>query len=200
MHSLDPIGLLAASLALGLTAYLRGSRWLLAVALAAFAAWMSAEMTFSFFLPFSRVHLQGTGWRFLGCAALFVVWRLLQARHLPQRRDFNGVLDGFAVHLAGIGAVLLTLPGYFDRPLPSGTLTVGIAVLAVVVLLVGVVGWRRRQKGLVSAAIVYAFIGVGRLEVQFIDATLPLVASILVTLVAAALILWRVRRRFTDRR
>lgn len=200
MHGLEPIGLLAASLALGITAYLRGSRWLLAVSLAAFAAWMSAEMTFSFFFPFSRTHLQGTGWRLLSCAALFVAWRLLQRRYLPRRRDFNGVLDGFAVHLAGVGAVLLTLPGYFDRPLPTDTLAVGIAVLSVVVVLVGVIGWRRRQKGLLSAAIVYAFIGIGRLEVQFIDATLPLAAGILVTLVAAALVLWRVRRRFTHRR
>ncbi len=200
MYSLDPIELLAATLILGITAYLLRSRLLLAFALTAFAAWMSAEITFSFFFPFSRVHLQGTGWRFLGCAAVFVAWRWLQARYLPRRRDFNGVLEGFAAHLAGVGAVLLTLPGYFDRPLPTDTLTVGIAVLAVVVVLIGGIGWRRRQKSLLIAAIVYAFIGVLRLEIQLIDATLPLVASILVTLVAAALILWRTRRRFTDRR
>ena len=146
MYSLDPIELLAATLILGITAYLLRSRLLLAFALTAFAAWMSAEITFSFFFPFSRVHLQGTGWRFLGCAAVFVAWRWLQARYLPRRRDFNGVLEGFAAHLAGVGAVLLTLPGYFDRPLPTDTLTVGIAVLAVVVVLIGGIGWRRRQK------------------------------------------------------
>lgn len=200
MHTLTQIGLLAATLALATMAYRLGSKLALALALTSLAALVSADLTLSFFFPFSRTHLQGTGWRFLGCAALLIAWRAGQIRFLPHRRDLIGMLEGFAVHLGGVGAVLLTLPGYFDRPLPTSLLGIGMAVLCAFVLLVGGVGWRRGQRSLVIAAIVYAFVGIGRLEVQLVDTTLLLAAGLLVTLVAAALSIRQVRRGFTNRR
>lgn len=182
----------------GATAYLLGSRLVLSVALTSFAAWMGAETAFSFFFPFSRAHLQGTGWRSLGCAAVFIGWRVLHTRLLPRHRDFSAVFEGFAVHLAGVGALLLTLPGYYDRPMPTAALAIGVTVLAVVVLLIGGIGWQRRQESFVLAAIAYAVVGFLRLQFQFLSDPLWLTTSALVTVIAATALLMKIHARLKD--
>lgn len=182
----------------GATAYLLGSRLVLSVALTSCAAWMSADTTFSFFFPFSRGNLQGTGWTSLGCASLFIALRGLHAWCQSRYRDFIAVYESFAVHLAGVGALLLTLPGVYDRPMPLKPLAIGMAVLAGVVALIGSIGWRRRQERFVLAALAYAVIGVWRLETQFIDNLLALTAASLVTLLGAIVLLWRVHAEFRD--
>jgi hypothetical protein len=180
----------------GITAYLLGSRLVLSVALTSCAAWMGADTTFSFFFPFSRGNLQGTGWSSLGSAALFVACRALHAWRHARHRDFIAVYETFAVHLAGVGALLLTLPGFYDRPMPATPLAVGVTVLAGVVALVGGIGWRRRQESFVLAALAYAVVGILRLETQFIDSPIILASASLATLLAAIALLWRIHAGF----
>lgn len=176
----------------GATAYLLGSRLVLALALTSFAAWIGADTTFSYFLPLSRANLEGTGWSCLCGTAVFVGCRWLHVRRVSLRREFIGVYEGFAVHLAGIGALLLMLPGYIDRPMPGMPLLRGTVVMMAVVAVVGVIGWRRRQAAFMRAALAYAIAGAWRLEFWLLDGMLALIAASLATLVVGAVLVWRV--------
>lgn len=180
----------------GLTAYALGSRLVLSVALTSFALWVGAATTFSGFFPLSRITVAGTGWRTLACALCVVGMRAVHAKKMRSRQDFIDVYESFAVHLAGAGALLLLLPGYLDRPLPSASLLPGFLVLATVVALIGGIGWRRRQESFVLAALAYAIVGVWRLEFWLLDDLLSLTAASLATLIIAIAVLWRVHARF----
>lgn len=180
------------------TAYCFDSRLVLSVALTSFAAWIGADTTFSFFLPFSRANLRGTGWSSLLCALVFVACRALHAWRLTSHRGFVDVYERFAVHLAGIGALLLMLPGFYDRPLPTPSLVLGTAVLIGVVALIGGIGWRRRQGSFMLVALGYAIVGSLRLEFHVLDDAIPIAGASLVTLVGGIVLLWRVHKHFKD--
>lgn len=183
----------------GFAAYLLGSRLVLSVALTSFAVWIGAASTFSGFFPLSRITVAGTAWRTLACAAICVGLRHLHASRWRRDADFVGVHEGFAVHLAGVGAVLLTLPGYLDRPMPQSSLWQGMAVLGLVVALIGWIGWRRRQESFVLAALAYGVMGLWRLQFHYLSAPLALTTSSLLTLIGATMLLWRVHARLRDR-
>jgi hypothetical protein len=97
------------------------------------------------------------------------------------------VYEGFALHLAGVGALMLSLPGYFDRPLPWGLMGPGYAALVLVVLTASRLGWPQ-------TAVLYAAAAVLRLEFRALDSLLPLAAGSLITLLVTGLVLRHLRR------
>ncbi|MEY4762209.1 MAG: hypothetical protein RLZZ200_2065 [Pseudomonadota bacterium] len=178
----------------GATAYLLRSRLVLSVALTAFAAWVGAEATFSPFFPFARAAVADAGLRCLVAATALLVFRFLHARRLRDRQDFIDVFEGFAVHLAGTGALLRLFPGYFDQQLPDAGFWANVGLLAIVTALIGSIGWRRRQEHLVLAALGYAVVGMWRIEFRLLHDPLLVTWASLLTLVAATSLLWRLRR------
>jgi hypothetical protein len=180
----------------GLVARALGSRLLLSFALTAFAAWFGGDALFSYFLPLARAHVAETGWRFIACALACAGLRALSVRQSATPRGFVEVCEGFAVHLACGGAFLLTLPGFFDRPLPLALFWPGGLVFATVVALLAALGLRRGQAGLVLTALAYATLGALRLAFRLIDEPLPLAVTSLALLVAAGLVSKRLAVKF----
>lgn len=172
----------------GLTAHALRSRLLLALALTALAAWFGGEAVFSYFLPLARSHVAETGWRLIACALACVGLRALYARQPARPPGFIDLCEGFGAHLACGGALLLTLPGYFDRPLPLALLWPGCLMLAAVVAVTGALGLRRSRTSLVLTALGYTTIGVIRLAFRLIDEPLMLAAASLALLVTASLV------------
>jgi len=79
-------------------AYLYDSRLVLSLSVAALAAWLGIERNVEMIFEANTE----TGVRALLCAAIVVVWRLIN-----RRRTFDDVFDHFIAHLAFLGGVLL---------------------------------------------------------------------------------------------
>jgi len=169
----------------GFTAYVLDSRLVLSVALTAFAAWAGIVATpADLWAP--RAALDGLGWRALACAAVFATARAL---HRRQRgwREFPDVYEHFAANLAFWGALALL----FDAP----TRGLGAASLAVLAVYTGQRGVRQGREAALLYAIGYATFGLCWLEAQLLPGARLQQPVVLLTLVAAVTLLWRLRAR-----
>ena len=128
------------AIAHAVVAYVYDSRLVLSLSIAALAAWLGVERNVDVFF---RTNTSEMALRALGCAAIVLVWRLLN-----RRRPFNEVFDHAAAHLAFIAGVLLA----FDNE-PAGLL-----VTAVVAALAVWIGLRRQSEAFVVYAWIYATI------------------------------------------
>jgi hypothetical protein len=165
------------------TAYALDSKLVLSVALTSFAGWLGAEASFGNLWEPQRA-LLGLGWRTLACA---VVFRAAGAahRHWQARPDFLDVFEHFAANFGFWGALALL----FDAP----TRWIGAALLAALAIYVGIVGFRRGRETFVLYAIGYATLGLAWLEGVLIDDRLLELLVVLLTLIGAVVLLWRVR-------
>lgn len=172
----------------GLTAYYAGSRLVLSLALAAFAAWLGVEASAAQWLRGWQAW-RGLAWRAIGCALLFVA-----AAALHRRRGgdvgFAEVYEQFAANLAGYATLALL----FDLP----TRWLGIALLLPLLLALATAGMRQRRESLVLYAIGYGTIAALGLEAQWLGVGQVHLLG-LPTVVAAAALLLAMRSRLRGR-
>jgi hypothetical protein len=167
------------------TAYALDSKLVLSAALTSFAGWLGVEASLgNVWEP--RHALLGLGWRTLLCAATFRAAGALH-RHRQSPRDFLDVFDHFAANFAFWGALALL----FDTP----TRWIGAALLVPLALYVGARGFHQGRETFVLYAVGYATLGLVWLESRLVHD--PLLASLilLLTLIAAVTLLWRLRAR-----
>lgn len=167
------------------TAHALGSRLVLSVALTTFAAWAGiVARPGDLWAP--QVALAGLGWRALACATVFATARAL---HLRRRggRELADVYEHFAANLALWGALALL----FDAP----TRWFGAASLAALATYVGLRGFRRGRETAVLYAVGYATFGLCWLEATLLPGARLQQPVVLLTLVGAVTLLWRLRAR-----
>jgi hypothetical protein len=126
------------AIAHAVVAYVYDSRLVLSLSIGALAAWLGVERSVNVFF---RSDLTQVATRALLCAAVVVVWRLLN-----RRRAFNDVFDHAAAHLAFVAGVLLA----------AGNEPVGLLVTAAVAVLAVWIGLRRGSEAFVVYAWIYA--------------------------------------------
>ena len=169
----------------GFTAYALDSRLVLAGALTAFAAWAGiAAKPGDLWAP--RAALQGLGWRALACAAVFTAARALHRRQSGWR-EFPDVYEHFAANFAFWGTLALL----FDAP----TRWIGAVLLAALAGFVGQRGFRQGRETAVLYAVGYATFGLCWLEATLLPGARLQQPVVLLTLVAAVSLLWRLRTR-----
>ncbi len=166
-----------------LTAYALDSKLVLSVALASFAGWLGVEASLGNVWEPGHA-LLGLGWRTLLCAATFRAAGALH-RHRQSPRDFLDVFDHFAANFACWGALALL----FDTP----TRWIGAALLALLVLYIGVRGFRQGRETFVLYAVGYATLGLVWLESRLVHDPLLVSLTLLLTLIGAVMLLWRMR-------
>jgi hypothetical protein len=172
------------------TAYALDSKLVLSVALTSFASWLGVEATLgNAWEP--RHALLRLGWRALLCAAVFRAAGVAHGR-LQSRRDFLDVFDHFAANFGFWGALALL----FDAP----TRWIGAALLAALASYVGIRGFRQGRETFVLYAIGYATLGLAWLEGTLLDDRLSELLVVLLTLVGAVMLLWRLRARMQAER
>jgi hypothetical protein len=169
-------------------AYWLDSKLILSVALTSFAGWLGIETTLgNAWEP--RYAWLGMGWRSLLCAGVFA---LARAAHLRlSDRDFLAVFDHFAANLGFWGALALS----FD----TTTRWIGIAILTALTLYIGVRGFKRGQEIFVLYAVGYATLGLTLLEGRLLDDSLLATIVVLLTVLAAIGLLWRLRSQMAAR-
>ena len=168
-----------------LAAYALDSKLVLSVALTAFAGWLGVEVSLgNLWEP--RQALLGLGWRALACAAVFSAAGALH-RQRQSRRDFLEVFAHFAANFAFWGALALL----FDAP----TRWLGAALLGALAVYVGLRGFRQGRETFVLYAIGYATLGLTGLESTLVGDRRSESLILLLTLVGALLLLWRLRAR-----
>lgn len=103
------------------TAYIFDSRLVLSVALTSLAAWLGVERSLDTLFGSSR----NTAFAAFTCAAIVVVWRLLDSKY-RKPRTFTPLFDHYAANLAFWGALILSA----DRELRFLGCAIGIALAA----------------------------------------------------------------------
>ena len=189
-HLLDhgwPRHLLVMAVIHGLTAYYFDSRPLLALSLAALAAWMGIEQRVETIFDSTTE----TAVRALVCAGAVLMWRAADARH-RRSRSFERVFEHFAANLALAGAFMLAVD---DGTRPIGVLlTVGIA---------GLVAWHGLRVGaesFVLYAYAYAVVAIDILVVDLISDDAAIALFLLISSVAAVIGLFALHSAFVRRR
>lgn len=170
----------------GATGYKLDSRLLLSAALAAFASWLGIEAKFGDWWDPGRT-LFSAGYRALFGAGI-VLLALVAHHGLRSRRDFAPVYEHFAGNLAFWGALALCSN--------AGTRVVGVVALAALAATASVVGLRRARESFVVYAIGYGTLGACIVEAQVLHDTLAIAIAGLLTIVIAAMLMWRLRTRF----
>lgn len=170
------------------TAYGFGSRLLLSVALAGFAAWLGIEPRFGD-LWRGDVPWQDLGWRALGCALLYAAGAWLHARG-ARPAAFRDVFETFAANLSLAGALAVGFS--------PGELWVGAALLVALAFAIGRYGLARRRESLVLFAIGYGTIGVIGLEARLLDGAIAASNLGLLTVIGAVLLMLRLRARLKE--
>jgi hypothetical protein len=165
----------------GAAAYYFESALLLSVSVASLAGWLGVQGQTLSLVAWEQL-LHQSGWRALSCAMLLVGWREAH-RRMGGVRPFLSVLDHAACNLACWGA----LAWCFN----ASTRVAGLAVLGVLALFAVRVGLRRGQELFVAYGIGYATFGLCVVEAQVIDGSLATAIAELITVVAAAALLWR---------
>lgn len=168
----------------GLTAYYAGSRLVLSLALAAFAAWLGIDASAAQWLRGWQAW-RGLAWRAIGCALLFLAAAVLHRRR-GNGVAFAEVYEQFSANLAGYATLALL----FDPP----TRGLGIALLVPLLLTLATTGLRQRRESLVLYAIGYGTVAALGLELQWLGGGQVYLLG-LPTVVAAAALLLATRSR-----
>lgn len=173
------------------SAYWFRSRLVLAIALAAFAAWVGVEARLGTIIDPLYPRFGGIGTRALVCALVFWLGSRAHWRHDRESADgFREVYRQFAVNFAFVGA--LALGG--DEP----TRWIGVIVLLILAVLVGMAGLAERRQSFLLYAVGYTTIGLVWLEALVIrDYQLQSWVGFL-TVIAAVMLLLRLRARLKE--
>jgi len=171
-------------------AYYLRSRLVLSVALAAFAGWMGAELSFgSLFEP--RQPLAGFGPRALLCALVFWGGGWLHRRRQPaEDAGFREVYRQFAANFAFWGALALIAE--------PDTRWAGAFVLMVLVFVVGRAGLAERRQSFLLYAVGYGTVGLVWLESMVLDDRIVRSWLGLFTVVGALVLLMRLRAQLKE--
>jgi len=170
------------------TAYALNSRLVLSVALTSLAGWFGvAHNTLD--APGIFGELRQLGGRALLCAAVITVVRWLHTRSVA-RRDFTEVFDHFATNLAFWGAL-----AWCGDPLLRW---VGVPLLTALAAVSILKGLRRRQEIFVVYGILYAAMGYSKVVHQLIQAALGSSIIVLLIVLGAATLLWKLHGRLKE--
>ena len=171
------------------TAYALDSRLVLAVALTSLAGWLGVERSFG--SVFEPGHVApALALRALGCASIVFLWRTLHER-LRATPPFTAVFDQFAVNLAFWAALSLS-SGQHTR-------LAGLALFAVLAPLVIRTGLRTSEESFIVYGVVYTAVGAGILTGRLDADPLFTASALLVIVIAAAVLLWRLHARLRER-
>jgi predicted membrane protein DUF2157 len=151
-----PRYLVLLAVAHGAGAYLFGSRALLALSISALASWIGIEQRLTRTIDQLLFHHAETAARMYACAAIVLVWRLVDQR-VRAARDFEPVFDHFVANFALSGSLILA----FDAPYRLAGTILTLAVAGAVVSY----GIRRGSEAFVLYAYAYAVVAVDVLVV-----------------------------------
>jgi hypothetical protein len=165
-------------------AYLYRSPLLLVASLTALAGW------FGLGTPFHGPALFGRTARELGtsallCAGFVYLWRALD-RHLRPASTFGGVFDQFVVNLAFWGALAWCTAWPW--------LLNGLAIVAVLAVVVTRAGLRSGRESLVVYGVVYAALAACIVLVPRLPGATVIMAFVLLVVGIAATVLWQLLR------
>jgi predicted membrane protein DUF2157 len=163
----------------GVTAYVFDSAALISLSIAAIASWLGIERNLDTFFTDSI----GTASRAFGCAAFLTGWRFVN-----RRKGFELVFDHFIANLALWGGLILTFN--------SETREVGALIVVVLAVPAMVYGFRKRQEAFLIYALIYAMIAVDVVVIDAIKEPAVIVFYILVSTVAAIVLLFVMHFRF----
>lgn len=192
-HLLDqgwPRHLLILTVVHGIGAYVFDSRALLSLSISALAAWFGIEQRAGVVVDSIFSHNVVTAQRAYACAAIIVVWRLLD-RRFNASRELEPVFEHFAANLALLGALVLS---FESSTRPAGTLLTLIVAAAVVAW-----GMRRGSEAFVLYAYVYAVIAIDVFAVDLIRGVTVALLYLIVSTVAAIVGLFVLHARFKRR-
>jgi hypothetical protein len=172
------------------TAYWSGSRLVLSVALAAFAAWVGVEARIG--TVFDPLHAGfGAGPRSLLCALVFYAGsRLHFADREKPGRGFREVYLQFAANFGFWGALALIAAG--------STLWIGMLTLVALAVIVGHLGVRERRQSFLLYAVGYGAIGLVWLESLMVDSRVIASWLGLFTVAGAVMLLLALRTRLRE--
>ncbi|HKR64732.1 MAG TPA: hypothetical protein VJZ00_13450 [Thermoanaerobaculia bacterium] len=166
-------------------AYAYGSRMVLSLSIAAFAAWLRVDPRPLFNLTFSGE----VAMRAYLCAALLLVWRAVDLR-VRKKRDFAPLFEHFAANLAlAAGFVFL-----------GDSVTVGMSLTVVVAMVVIACGVRMRRESFVLYAFLYAVIAIDILVANQLPEDTVVFLFIIVSTIAAIVGLIVIHARMRDSR
>ena len=164
----------------GAAAYFFNSRLLLAVSLTSLAGWFGIQGDIDTLFSYNG-KLRETGVHALVCASVIMAWREIH-RRTSQPQPFLEVLEHFAANTSFWGALALS---FHDQTRIIGMLIVlGLAIVSIRK------GLQNRQEAFVVYGVTYGTLGLCVFEAQFIGNDLPLLLLELITIVAAATLLW----------
>ena len=173
---------LAVAILHGIAAYAFGSRSVLALSIAALAAWLGIEQG-----RLASIELEPPEFaaRAFATALLILAWRFAN-----RREDFGPVFEHFAANLALAGALALT----FHDP----TRVVGTAVTLGVASVVIAWGFRTGREWFVLYAVLYAIVAIDALLLEWFGTGELAMLIVFVSLIGAIAILFAIHRRFRD--
>lgn len=163
------------------TAYVFNSRLVLSVSLTSLAGWFGVQGYVDGVFAFEHA-LRQSGIQALLCAAAIMVWREIHLRTLrPQ--PFVEVLEHFAANTGFWGALSLS---FHTETLYIGMLLViGLAAMSIRK------GLQCQQEAFVVYGVAYAALGLCVFEAGIVGEALLIVLMELITIIAAATLLWR---------
>jgi hypothetical protein len=182
-----PRHLLLLALVHGAAAYRFGSRMVLSLSIAALAAWLGIDQR-QFDGP-GGAEPTVLALRAFLCAALVVVWTLLD-RRFRRERTFDRVFEHFAANLALWGGFVLLFEKW-TRPI--GTLVTLVVAAAVIVW-----GFRTRSEPFVLYAYVYAVIALDVLVIDLLNDSEAALFFLVISMIAAVAGLFVLHARFRE--
>jgi hypothetical protein len=163
------------AIAHGVGAYVFGSRMVLSLSIAAFAAWLGVEQRHVLELNADRDFAM----RAFLCAALVLVWRAIDLR-VRRVSDFTPVFEHFAAMLA--------LSGGFVLMIEDDTRVAGCLATILIAAIVIAWGVRTRRESFVLYAYLYAVVAVDVLIVNAISDVEALALLFIVVSTIAAVV------------
>ncbi len=169
-------------------AYGFASRLVLAASLTALAGWfgVGGALGDGLHLGYSTPELGG---RALACAVAILVWRFADRRAQPHSR-FTDVFDHFAANVAFWGAIAWCLE--------SPWTIAGLPLLGAFAFASVRRGLRTGRETFLVYGVVYAAIGLGAAITPRLHGLTNQLGFVLVVVCAAAVALWRLRRRLRE--
>jgi hypothetical protein len=164
------------------TAYSFDSRLVLSVSLTSLAGWFGIYNQFGVdnFLDFDN-SLGDVGAQGLVCASVIMAWRELHRRFVKSQ-TFTEIFEHFAAHTSFCGALALSFE--------SSTRYVGIVLVIILAAINIRKGLAHAQEAFVVYGVAYAAFGLCVFEATVIADSLLMLLMELITVVAAASMLW----------
>ena len=165
----------------GVTAYFFESRFVLTLAISSLAGWLGLEARFRMFDSDFDAAL-----RMLICSGLVFTWRYLH-RRAHRTESFEPIFEHYATHLAFWGALLLL----DDKLMLAGFLLVAAASAFAIGF-----GFRHRRELFVIYGIVYGWIAVSYVILEFDPGDVLALAYFVLSIATVVVVLVTLHKRF----